>query len=169
MHCDDFSDLLDAYLEETLEGPQRKAFRAHLGSCDRCRRLAVRTDPTLLFSAAGEAEPDQVRIEDLTHAVMGEIRQQRLGQTLHRRRLGWLAAAATVVVSLAAVTGWRLLAPTDEEAPSSVAEAQHTEQVNPPPRAEVDMAGEGVRIYQYADERDADTAVYFIVNPAMEL
>jgi len=169
MHCDDFSDLLDAYLEESLEGPQCKAFRAHLGSCDSCRKIAVRTDPTLLFSAAGEGDEDQDRIEDLTRAVMGEIRQQRLGQTLHRPRRGWLAAAATVVVSLAAVTGWRMLAPTEGEAPSSVAEALHTEQVNPPPRAEVDMVGEGVRIYQYADERDADTAVYFIVNPAMEL
>ncbi len=169
MHCDDFSDLLAAYLQESLEGPQREAFRAHLGSCDGCRKIAVRSDPTMLFSAAGEVDVDQDRIEDLTRSVMGEIRQQRLGQTLHRPRRGWLAAAATVVVSLAAVTGWRMLAPTEEAAHPSVAEALHTEQVNPPPRAEVDMAGEGVRIYQYANEPGADTAVYFIVNPAMEL
>jgi hypothetical protein len=31
------------------------------------------------------------------------------------------------------------------------------------------MAGEDVRVYQFAADDDDDTAVYFIVNPAMEL
>ena len=31
------------------------------------------------------------------------------------------------------------------------------------------MAGEEVRVYQFAADDDSDTAVYFIVNPAMEL
>jgi hypothetical protein len=31
------------------------------------------------------------------------------------------------------------------------------------------MAGEEVRVYQFAAEKDDDTAVYFVVNPAMEL
>ncbi len=31
------------------------------------------------------------------------------------------------------------------------------------------MAGEDVRVYQFATGNDDDTAVYFIVNPAMEL
>jgi len=30
------------------------------------------------------------------------------------------------------------------------------------------MAGEGVRVYQFAQEDDADTAVLYIVNPALE-
>jgi hypothetical protein len=38
-----------------------------------------------------------------------------------------------------------------------------------PPRIEVDMVGEGVRVYQYADQQDGDTAVTFIVNPQLEL
>ena len=169
MNCDDFSALLDAYLRESLDGPRREAFRAHLGSCDRCRMAAVRTDPTMLFGAAAGGEPDRARIEDLTRSVMAEIRQQRLRQSLHRPRRGWLAAAATVVVSLAAVTGWRLLAPGGGEVSSPFVEAQRVEHVNPPPRAEMDMAGEGVRVYQFTDQPNADTAVYFIVNPAMEL
>jgi hypothetical protein len=34
---------------------------------------------------------------------------------------------------------------------------------------EVDMNGDDVRVYQFATEEDTDTAVYFIVNPALEL
>ncbi len=38
-----------------------------------------------------------------------------------------------------------------------------------PPSVEVEMAGDDVRVYQFANEEDGDTAVYFIVNPALEL
>jgi hypothetical protein len=38
-----------------------------------------------------------------------------------------------------------------------------------PPTVEVEMAGEGVRVYQFASDGDPDTAAYFIVNPALEL
>ncbi len=38
----------------------------------------------------------------------------------------------------------------------------------PPPQVQVDMTDEGVRIYQYADDGDSSTAVYYIVNPALE-
>jgi len=31
------------------------------------------------------------------------------------------------------------------------------------------MAGEEVRVYQFATDEDDDTAIYFVVNPAMEL
>ena len=37
-----------------------------------------------------------------------------------------------------------------------------------PPSIEVEMADETVRVYQFAADDD-DTAVYFVVNPAMEL
>ena len=101
---------------------------------------------------------------------MGQIRQQRIDRRIHGRGRQWLAAAAMVVVSLVGVTGWRLLSSDGGEAPMlAVAQVQATEQTVPPPRVEVDMPGEGVRVYQYADEDDSDTAVYFIVNPAMEL
>lgn len=169
MHCSEFSDLLEAYLEDTLDGPTRRAFREHLGGCDGCRMVAVQKDPSLLFCFGGAEEHDPGRIEDLTRAVMGDIRRQRLRRRLHRPSRGWLRAAAAVVISVAAVMGWRLLSPANVDAPQSIVAVQPTEQVNPPPRVEVDMAGEGVRVYQYADQQDADTAVYFIVNPAMEL
>lgn len=169
MNCTEFSSLLEAYLQETLDGPTRADFRAHLESCNRCRAFAVQTDASMLFSVAGAVEADRARIEDLTRAVMGTIRQQRLRRRLNRPRRGWLAAAAAVAISLAAVTGWRLLAPVAVDVPLDVAESERSEQADPPPRIEVDMAGEGLRVYQFADQPDADTAVYFIVNPAMEL
>ena len=31
------------------------------------------------------------------------------------------------------------------------------------------MPGEEIRVYQFANDEDADTAVYFIVDPALEL
>jgi hypothetical protein len=43
------------------------------------------------------------------------------------------------------------------------------ELLSSPPTVEVDMAGEEVRVYQFANEADTDTAVYFIVDPALEL
>ena len=33
----------------------------------------------------------------------------------------------------------------------------------------MEMPGEDVRVYQFATDGDADTAVYFIVDPALEL
>jgi hypothetical protein len=73
-----------------------------------------------------------------------------------------------VVVTLIVVAGWRLLAPGGTE-PAPAVGAQAAEAPSQPPRIEVDMAGEGVRVYQYADQQDGDTAVTFIVNPQLEL
>jgi hypothetical protein len=122
-----------------------------------------------MFSAADTTDPSPERVEDLTQAVMDDIRRQRIRQSLRRPRHGWLAAAAMVVVSVAAVIGWRLIGTTAQQPAETVAGAQQADHHNPPPRIEVNIAGEGVRVYQYADDQDADTAVYFIVNPAMEL
>jgi hypothetical protein len=54
--------------------------------------------------------------------------------------------------------------------PASMASAPATEAESAaPPTVEVEMAGEGVRVYQFATDGDPDTAAYFIVNPALEL
>ncbi len=167
MRCSDVPELLDAYLADALDEPRRTALRGHLRSCGRCREAAVRTDPSLLFVAAPPGEPDPGRIEDVTRAVLMQVRQQRLQRRLGHRR-PWLAAAAAVVLSLIGIAGWRLLAPGSASEPATMG-AQVAEAPSPPPRIEVDMAGEGVRVYQYADQQDGDTAVTFIVNPQLEL
>jgi hypothetical protein len=46
---------------------------------------------------------------------------------------------------------------------------QDAELQNSPPSVEVEMRGEDVRVYQFASEKDADTAVYLIIDPALEL
>ncbi|HOC41410.1 MAG TPA: zf-HC2 domain-containing protein [Thermoanaerobaculales bacterium] len=168
MRCTDIPDLLDAYLADTLDEPRRNAVRGHLRACERCRAAAVDADPSLLFVAAAPGPPDPVRVEDTARAVIAQVRQQRMQRRLGHRR-PWLAAAAAVVLSLVTVAGWRLLAPgsgPDDAGPDA---ARVAETPSPPPRIEVDMAGEGVRVYQYADQQDSDTAVTFIVNPELEL
>ena len=129
----------------------------------------MRRDPSMMFAAAYPTEPAAVRVEEVTQAVLGQIRQQRLERRLDRRRQPWLAAAAAVVVSVLAVFGWRLLAPDEPvQAPTS-GDVQVVDVPSPPPRVEVDMAGEGVRVYQYTDQQDNDTAWTFIINPELEL
>jgi len=168
MRCADMAELLDAYLADALDGPRRNAVRSHLRTCERCREAAVQADLSLLFVAAPPGEPDPARLEDVTRAVVAQIRQQRLQRRLVHRQ-PWLAAAAALVLALIAVAGWRLLAPAGGSEPVPAVDAQVAEAPSPPPRIEVDMAGEGVRVYQYADQQDGDTAVTFIVNPQLEL
>ena len=168
MRCADMPELLDSYLADVLDGPRRNAVRSHLRTCERCREAAVQADPSLLFVAASPGEPDPARLEDVTRAVVAQIRQQRLQRRLVHRQ-PWLAAAAALVLALIAVAGWRLLAPAGGSEPVPAVDAQVAEAPSPPPRIEVDMAGEGVRVYQYADQQDGDTAVTFIVNPQLEL
>ena len=107
-------------------------------------------------------------------AVTARVRQERLERRLGERRQPWLAAAAAALVVVGAGVVWRLMPPTSPATlgvpPATVtaAEAPGPEKRTEPPRVNVDMPGEGIRIYQYAQEPDDDTAVYFIVNPAME-
>lgn len=171
MRCDDVYDLLDAYLADELDGHRRDALRAHLRSCSACLAAATRYDASLLFAAALPSEPDASRLDEVTRSVLGQIRQQRLASRIERRRPRWLAAAAVAVLSVTAVLSWRQLSPdggdgTQQTAAPAVQSVEHT---TPPPRVEVIMPGEGVRVYQYADSQDTDTAVTFIINPELEL
>jgi len=132
----------------------------------------VGRDPSLLFVAAMPAEPDPVRVEGCAEAVLAQLRQQRLSRRLAPRRRRWLAAAAAVVVAVVGGTSWRLMRQDEETTPAGVGvqavENVDRESVQPPPRVEVDMTGEGVRVYQFAQEEDDNTAVFFVVNPALE-
>jgi stage V sporulation protein SpoVS len=146
MNCTEFRELLGSYLEESLTEERRRMFRRHLCECASCRERALSEDPTLLFATAPETPVSQAEIEGCAAAVTAQIRQQRLARSLSRHRRPWLAVVpATAEVHL------------DDNARSV------------PPIVEVEMAGEDVRVYQFAVDEDDDTAVYFIVNPAMEL
>lgn len=171
MRCDDVHELFDAYLAEELDGHRRDALRAHLRSCGACRAAAMRHDASLLFAAAAPVEPDPARLDDITRSVLGQIRRERLARRIEPRRAPWLAAAAVAVLSVAAAISWRQLSapePGDVGSPPVRPAVQQVES-SPPPRVEVNMPGEGVRVYQYADGQDGDTAATFIVNPELEL
>jgi predicted anti-sigma-YlaC factor YlaD len=168
MECTLFRDMLDAYLEETLEEDRREVFRGHLRSCGACRSWAVEHDPSLLFAAAGEPPADPARVETCAAAVSSQIRQLRLRRRLYGHRRGWLAAAASAVLVIVAALAW--LSVSGGGGPASMASAPATEAESAaPPTVEVEMAGEGVRVYQFTSDGDPDTAAYFIVNPALEL
>jgi hypothetical protein len=100
---------------------------------------------------------------------MGRIRQDRLERRLHRRR-PWMAAAAAAIMVVGGGIAWRTVIDGGSGAPQPAVEVQQDPGLQiSPPTVEVEMAGEGVRVYQFANDEDADTAVYFIVDPALEL
>lgn len=170
MECTEFRRELDAYLEEGLEEDRRLLFRRHLRECASCGDWARSVEPSLLFAVADTEPVDLARVEACAAAVTAQIRQQRLAGRLEARRRPWLAAAAAAVLVLGGAAVWQLL-PGGGEMPPSASGGVGTEKgdISEPPTVEVEMSGENVRVYQFADDDDTDTAVYFIVNPALEL
>ena len=168
MICNEFREALDRYLADSLETPERDAFRGHLRSCASCRHWAIRSEPTLVFSALEPRSPDSKRVEECTHNVLAQIRQGRIARRLRWRR-PWLAAAAAIVVAIGAGTAWRLTSSGGITPPADVTENTGAViEKQPPPRVRFEMQDEGVRVYQFADDGDENNAVYFIVNPALE-
>jgi predicted anti-sigma-YlaC factor YlaD len=172
MQCSEFQQQLHAYLEESLEEPQRMLWRQHLSSCESCRELALREESTLIFSTAEPSPASPARIEECVTAVTALIRQDRLSRRLPARRRvqPWLAAAAAVMITIAGSVLW--LQSNEESGAVPTAELSVPEPSppeSPPPEVEVDMDGEGIRVYHFATDDDANVAATFIVNPALEL
>jgi anti-sigma factor RsiW len=162
--------MLDAYLDETIEEEQRPRFRRHLRECPSCGEMARSMDPSLLFAMA-ESEPvDLARVEACSVAVVGQIRQQRLARRMRGNRNSWLAAVAAVAIAVIGAVAWQLAPGLGDPVPVVSLDADTPAGVEAvPPTVEVEMPGDDVRVYQFAQEEDDDTAVYFIVNPALEL
>lgn len=181
MSCESYRELFSAYLDDSLDEVRRTALRAHLSGCDECRDAAIRLEPTLALSLAGQSEPREERIEACVTAVMAGVRQEKLERQLKPGRRPWLAAAAAVVLAVIASTVWWVNSGGPGETPALQADAQLVETadqtvvedapavVEPPPRVEIEMPQEEVRVYQYAIGDDASTGAVFIVNPSMEL
>jgi len=181
MSCEVYRELLSAYLDDSLDEVRRTGFRAHLRSCGECRDFAIAEEPTLIFSLARQSEPSPERIETCVASVVAGVRQERLQKRLRSSRRPWLAAAAAVVLAIIAATAWWMRGSQSGDMPQLQAAAHEVEisspvtveeapvATKPPPRIEVDMIQEEVRVYQYAIGDDATTGAVFIVNPAMEL
>ena len=170
MSCDEYREMLDPYLDESLEEEPRRDFRRHLRECASCRQWAVASEPTLFFALAGKGKADPARVEACAEAVTAGIRQARLTRRMAGRRRPWLAAAAALVVVVGGGLTWRITHGGGEALPAPEMEVRTEAAASPvPPTVEVDMTGQDLRVYQFATDEDADTAVYFVVNPAMEL
>ncbi len=169
MNCSVFRDLLQPYLEDSLDEERRVWFRSHLHDCRSCRAWAVGEEPTLLLAAAESRAVETRRVEECARSVVHQIRQQRLELRLRGRRQPWLAAVAAMLLVVGGGVVWRLLPGTaPPPVASGTAADSATGEAQEPPSIEVEMAGEDVRVYQFATD-DGDTAVYYVVNPAMEL
>ena len=169
MNCGIFSEMIESYVDETLEEDRRLWFRAHLRECPTCRESALRKEPSLLFAMAPPAPSEPEAIEACATAVIGRIRQDRLERRLHRRHRPWLAAAAAAIILVSGGVAWRTIVGGGIGTLQPAVEAQRGSEQHNPPTVEVEMPGEEVRVYQFANDEDADTAVYFIVDPALEL
>ena len=171
MECNEVRGLLEAYLDETLDEERRVEVRRHLQECKSCNQWARGEDPSLIFTLAGTPEVDSDRVETCVASVASQIRQQRLAGRIRARRRPWLAAAAAALVTVGAAAIWQLAPGGAGRAPvAAVGSTEDGEHAAPPPTVEVEMPGDDVRVYQFAnDDDDSDTAVYFIVNPALEL
>ena len=167
MNCEIFREMIGSYVDETLEEGRRLWFRTHLRECPTCRESALREEPSLLFAMAPAAPSEPEAVEACAAAVMGRIRQDRLERRLHRRR-PWMAAAAAAIMVVSGGLAWRTINTGGTPQPTVEAQGDSVLQVAPP-SVEVEMAGEDVRVYHFANDEDADTAVYFIVDPALEL
>jgi len=181
MSCEIYRELLPAYLDDSLDEVRRTGFRAHLKSCSECRELAIAAEPTLIFSLSRRSGPSPERIEACVASVIAGVRQERLKKQLRPSRRPWLAVAAAVMLAIIASTAWWMRGNQTDDLPQLQADAQEVEisipaadeaipvPAEPPPRVEVDMIQEEVRVYQYAIGDDVTTGAVFIVNPAMEL
>ena len=170
MNCEIFREMIGSYVDETLEESRRVWFRTHLRECSTCRESALREEPSLLFAMAPAAPSEPEAIEACAAAVVGRIRQDRLERRLHQRRRPWLAAAAAAIMVVSGGLAWRTMTGGLSGTLQPVVEAQRNSDLqHASPTVEVEMAGEEVRVYQFANDEDADTAIYFIVDPALEL
>lgn len=170
MNCEIFREMIGSYVDETLEEGRRPWFRTHLRECPTCRESALRKEPSLLFVMAPATPGEPGAVEACAAAVMGRIRQDRLERRLHRRRRPWMAAAAAAIVMVSGGLAWRTVIGGWSGTLRPAVEAQREPELQKsPPTVEVEMPGEEVRVYQFANDEDGDTAVYFIVDPALEL
>jgi anti-sigma factor RsiW len=99
MTCERIEELLSAYLEGELRGPERAEFEAHLTACPGCAELAGLMERTVAAAAAfPEAEPSAALMARL-YAIPEEKREKR---RLIRPVFEWLARPALQPVYAAA-------------------------------------------------------------------
>ncbi len=169
MNCEVFREMLGPYVDETLEEDRRQWFRRHLRECPGCRQAAIAEDPSLFFTMVPVTPAPPEAVETCVAAVTARIRQDRFERRLSRRHRPWMAAAAAAVIVVGGGLAWRVMTGGDGTLQPAVGTARDSGRNVVSPTVEVETRGEDVRVYRFATDGDADTAVYFIVDPALEL
>jgi hypothetical protein len=164
MSCRDVARLRDRFLALELEPQVEDSYRQHLRECSPCRLAADAHEPIL---ALARMLSDVPAGEDPTFVaeVLGGVHQRSLERRLKRRR-GWMAAAAAVVVAF--VAGLFALTGRDASAPvPGMARVASNHAASEP--AFVEVEGSDVRVYQLAGTPPENVQVAFIVDPHLEL
>lgn len=169
MNCEVFRELLGSYLDETLEDERRQWFRRHLRECPACRRLAIAEDPSLFFAMAPDTEAPPEAVEACVAAVTARIRQDRFERRLSQQHRPWMAAAAAAVILIGGGLAWRATTGGEGAPQPMMGAAGDAGRNTIAPTVEVETRGEDVRVYRLATDADDNTAVYFIVDPSLEL
>ncbi len=169
MNCEIFREMIGSYVDETLDEDRRDWFRNHLRKCGACRNRALREEPSLFFAAAQDPPVDVDAVEECVSSVTARIRHDRLERRLHRHRRPWLAAAAAAIIVVGGGLAWRGMTGYGIPSRPNAESSRNLDLKTPPPSIEVEMESETVRVYQFAADDDSDSAMYFIVDPAMEL
>lgn len=73
MHCDEFVELVTAYLDGALDAVQRDRMMAHLALCDGCSRYLEQIAVTV--ETLGDAQPEAVNPE-LRAALIAAFRDR---------------------------------------------------------------------------------------------
>jgi hypothetical protein len=80
-----------------------------------------------------------------------------------------MAAAAALVMAIGVGFNWRTIVGDEQTGQPLIETALEGDAAVSPPTVEVEAMGEEIRVYRFATDGDDDTAVYFIVDPALEL
>ncbi|MCD4747907.1 MAG: zf-HC2 domain-containing protein [Thermoanaerobaculales bacterium] len=170
MDCRTFLVCLEDYLSERLEDSERLVFREHFSTCSSCRSAAIAADPSFLLVPVHPEQVDERAVRACTEAVSLLINQDRLRRRLVGPRRWWLAAAAALLVTLSGGLLWRMApAVFPVGANGAALQAEAAAETAEPPQVEVEMLDDNLRIYQYTDAGDENTAVYFVVSEGLEL
>jgi predicted anti-sigma-YlaC factor YlaD len=164
MTCSEVRRLLTRFLALELEPSDEAKVRAHLAQCGSCFELAAGREPSLRLARLMAAEA-AVEDERFVADVLAGIHQRRVEKYLGRRRRGWLAAAALLLVAAGAWVGVR----EGTKTPGLVASSPRLTMpahLEPTP---VEVEGKDVRLYQLASPSSGEVQVAFIVDPRLEL
>ena len=100
MTCEPWRDLLAHQGLDDLSESRREEYLRHLESCPRCRRAAVVSDPTIVFSLLPAEPAEPAEIEDIRRTVRVLRRSRRVAASPARR---WLIAGAVAAMIVGAI------------------------------------------------------------------